>query len=108
MPGRPPSAMGKRGGLASSVAVDRRQHVRVVANRSAILYDRRTVRGRLSNISTGGMHVRLGGGEPRSECGETPDVELHLYRSGAEWLRFRGEVMRATEHEVAVGFSAVP
>ena len=109
MPRRPCFAMDKRGGVvAGSICVDRRQHVRVVANGSAILYGRRTIRGRLSNISTGGMHVRLRGGEPRCACGESVDVELHLDRSGAEWLRFRGEVMRATEQEVAVNFASVP
>ena len=54
------------------------------------------------------MCVRLAESEPRCECGESADVELHLDRAGATWLRFRGEVIRATEHEVAIAFVAIP
>lgn len=93
---------------SGSIGVDRRRHVRVVANGSVIVYGRRTVRGRLSNISSGGMRVRLVESEPRCECGESVDVELHLDRVGATWLRLRGEVTRATEHEFAIEFAAVP
>jgi CheY-like chemotaxis protein len=60
------------------------------------------------NISSSGMFVQLIEGEPRCECGEYIDVELHLDRTGATWLRFRGEVVRAPEHEVAVAFTSVP
>lgn len=89
-------------------AIDRRQHVRVIANGSVIVYGRATTRGRLSNISSGGMVMRLGEGEPLCESAEHIEVELHLDRTGATWLRFRGEVVRADHHELAISFTSVP
>lgn len=91
-----------------SIGVDRRRHVRVIANGSVIMHGRDTVRGRLSNISGGGMCARLIEGEPRHECGESVDVEMHLDRTGATWLRFRGEVVRTDDQQVSIGFTAVP
>src|ERR1041385_4934617 len=91
-----------------SVGGDRRQHVRVVANGSAIVQGHATTRGRLSNISGGGMLVRLGDSEPSFGSGEAVDVDLHLDRNRATWLRFRGEVVRASDGELAISFTAVP
>lgn len=88
--------------------VDRRQHVRVVANGSVIVYGHETTRGRLSNISGGGMLVLLGESEPGCRSGEPVEVELHLDRMGATWLRFRGEVVRSDQREVAISFTSVP
>lgn len=99
--------MDKHGGVVAG-GIDRRQQVRVVANGSAILHGAGTARGRLLNISTGGMLVRLAGVQARRECGGRVEIELHLDRAGAEWLRFVGQVVRVTEHEVAVVFTAVP
>lgn len=99
---------GDVGVVSGDVVVDRRQDVRVVANGSVIVYGRSTVRGRLSNVSSSGMRVRLAETEPRHERGESVRVELHLDRAGATWLQFRGEVMRATERDVAIAFAAVP
>jgi CheY-like chemotaxis protein len=90
------------------IGVDRRQHVRVVANGSVILYGHETTRGRLSNVSSAGMAMRLAEGGPRCSCGEPVEIELHLDRTGATWLRFRGEVVRSDEREVAISFTAVP
>lgn len=94
--------------MPASAGVDRRQQVRVVANGSVIAYGRITMRGRLSNISSSGMCLESAGDEPRYACGEEVVIELHLDRSGATWLRFRGDVVRVTEHETAIAFTAVP
>lgn len=91
-----------------AVEIDRRQQVRVVANGSVIVYGDKTRRGRVSNISSGGMLVRLGESEPGCWPGEHVEVALHLDRTGATWLQFRGEVMRSDQREVAIGFTAVP
>ena len=90
------------------VGIDRRQHVRVVANGSVIVYGRETVRGRLSNISSGGMLVRLVESDRGCWSGEHVEVELHLDRAGAVWLRFRGEVVRCDQGQVAISFTSVP
>ena len=87
---------------------ERRQDVRVVANGSVVVQGGVSARGRLLNVSSGGMRVRLAEGEPCCPCGEQVGVELHLDRAGATWLRFRGEVVRSDEREVAVHFTAVP
>jgi CheY-like chemotaxis protein len=91
-----------------TVGIDRRQQVRVIANGSVIVYGHETLRGRLSNISSGGMLVRLGESEPGCWSGEYVEVELHLDRTGATWLRFRGEVVRSDQCEVAISFTSVP
>jgi CheY-like chemotaxis protein len=73
-----------------------------------IVHARDTVRGRLANISTGGMRLQLSDGEPPCVCGEAVEIELHLDRAGATWLRFQGQVQRCDDREVAIGFTAVP
>jgi hypothetical protein len=88
--------------------IERRQHVRVVANGSVLVHGHATTRGRLSNISSGGVLMRLGEGEPRYGSGDPVEVELHLDRTGATWLRFRGEVVRSDHRELAISFTAVP
>ncbi|HZJ62153.1 MAG TPA: PilZ domain-containing protein [Kofleriaceae bacterium] len=90
------------------LGIDRRRHVRVIANGSVIVHNSETVRGRLSNISSGGMLVRLVGSERGCRSGEHVDVELHLDRTGATWLGFSGEVVRSDHGEVAIGFTSVP
>jgi CheY-like chemotaxis protein len=54
------------------------------------------------------MLVRLGESEPGCWSGEHVEVELHLDRTGATWLRFRGEVVRSDPCEVAISFTSVP
>jgi CheY-like chemotaxis protein len=80
----------------------------VAANGSVILYGRETARGRLSNISSGGMLVRLLHSESVTCSGEHVEIGLHLDRAGARWLQFGGEVVRHDEGEVAVSFTSVP
>jgi hypothetical protein len=53
------------------------------------------------------MLVRLVESELRW-CGGHVEVELHLDRTGATWLRFRGEVVRSDEREVAISFTDLP
>ncbi|HEX3763316.1 MAG TPA: PilZ domain-containing protein [Kofleriaceae bacterium] len=91
-----------------AVETDRRQQIRVAANGSVIVYGHGTARGRLSNVSSGGMLVRLGDGESPCGWGEDVEVELHLDRSGATWLRFRGEVVRSEPCAIAISFTSVP
>ncbi|HEX7839750.1 MAG TPA: PilZ domain-containing protein [Kofleriaceae bacterium] len=94
--------------LSDQVSIERRRDVRVVANGSVVVHGGVSSRGRLSNVSSSGMHVRLAEGEPCSSSGEQVGVELHLDRAGATWLQFRGEIVRAGEREVAIHFTAVP
>jgi hypothetical protein len=91
-----------------SAGSDRRQHVRVAANGSVIVHGRATTRGRLSNISSGGMLLSPREGQLPCGSGEHVEVELHLDRTGAMWLRFRGEVVRSDPSELAISFTAVP
>jgi CheY-like chemotaxis protein len=88
--------------------VDRRRDVRVLANGSVIVHARESLRGRLMDVSSGGMRVRLAEMAPGCSSGEGIEVELHLDRAGATWLRFHGEVVRVDERELAISFSAVP
>jgi hypothetical protein len=99
-------SVGNAGG--EPIGIDRREHVRVVASGSVIVQGRGSSRGRLSNISSGGMLTRLGDGELRPGSGENVEVELHLDRTGATWLRFCGEVVRSDQRELAISFTAVP
>jgi CheY-like chemotaxis protein len=99
-------SIGATGG--GRVGIDRRQHVRVVANGSAIVQGSAATRGRLLNISSGGMLMRLGEGESGYRCGEHVTVEVHLDRTRATWLRFHGEIARAGHLELAISFTAVP
>jgi CheY-like chemotaxis protein len=46
--------------------------------------------------------------EPPCRSGEPVEVELHLDRTGAMWLRFCGEVVRSDHGELAISFTAVP
>jgi hypothetical protein len=110
-----------------NMQVDRRRDVRVVANGSVLvrgnvgvrgrlwsvssgtrLHGSDGVRGRLMDVSSGGMSVRLVDGEPCGSCGEYVEIDLHLDRAGATWLQFCGEVVRSSEVEVAIQFTAVP
>ena len=102
--------MGKAQGGGSGVGdeTDRRQQLRVIANGSVIVHGPQTVRGRLSNISSSGMLVRLGDDERPCSAGDQVEAELHLDRRGATWLRFRGEVVRSDRPDVAISFLAVP
>lgn len=54
------------------------------------------------------MLVRPGEDELPCESREPVEVELHLDRTGAMWLRFRGEVVRSDHRELAISFTAVP
>ncbi|HEX3763378.1 MAG TPA: PilZ domain-containing protein [Kofleriaceae bacterium] len=90
------------------VRVDRRGGVRVVAKGSVIVYGRETTRGRLYDVSSGGIRMRLVDGAARCRCGEVVDVELHLDRTGVTWRQFRGEIMRVDRREVAICFTAMP
>lgn len=54
------------------------------------------------------MRVQLVESQPRCDGGDRIDIELHLDRAGARWLQFQGEVVRATEDDVAIEFTAVP
>ena len=82
--------------------------MRVDANGSVIVHAHETMRGRLSNISGGGLCARLDGAGARGRCGDSVEIDLHLDRTGATWLRFRGEVTRTDDQEVAIEFTAVP
>lgn len=94
--------------VGEPVGTDRREHVRVAANGSVIVYGRETVRGRLSNISSSGMLMRRNERELGCGSGEDVEVELHLDRAGATWLRFRGDVVRTDHSDLAVSFTSVP
>lgn len=72
------------------------------------MHGRAVTRGRLSNISSGGMLMRPGDGEALCGSGEHVDVELHLDRKGAMWLQFDGDVVRSDHSELAICFTAVP
>jgi hypothetical protein len=100
----------KTSGVAGGepIGIDRRQQVRVVANGSVVVQGNASARGRLLNISGGGMLMRLGDDEPGYGCGEHVDVEVHLDRTRATWLRFRGEIVRGNHRELAICFTEVP
>lgn len=54
------------------------------------------------------MLVRLVESERCWQSGELVEVELHLDRTGSTWLRFRGEIVRVDQREVAISFTSVP
>jgi hypothetical protein len=90
------------------MSTDRRQDIRVVANGSVIVHGRRRVRGRLSDISSSGLRMQLTASEPGCTCGDDVELEVHLDRAGATWLRFLGRVLRVDQREIAILFTAVP
>lgn len=82
--------------------------MRVVANGSVLVQGRAATRGRLSNLSSGGILVRLGEDDLPCAPGEPVDIDLHLDRTGATWLRLQGEVVRCEARELAISFTSVP
>lgn len=82
--------------------------MRVIANGSVIVRGRDTVHGRLANISSSGMLVRSVESAVPCASGDQVEAELHLDRSGATWLQFRGEIVRSRPSELAISFLAVP
>jgi hypothetical protein len=87
---------------------ERRRDVRVAANGSAVVRGAHVGRGRVADLSGGGIRIDLADGEPTCEVGAAVEVELHLDRSGSTWLPFLGDVVRVEGRAVAIAFRAVP
>ena len=103
------AVVGSDGGARrTAVTAERRHDVRVMVRGSAIVYGAVMGRGRVTNLSGGGIHIELGDGEARCDLGAEVAIELHLDRAGATWLRFEGDVVRVERQAVAIAFRAVP
>jgi PilZ domain len=87
---------------------ERRRDVRVLASGSVLVRGHSVVRGRLMNLSTGGLCLELADEGQTLAVAEAVAVELHLDRVESRWLAFRGSVLRIAGGRIALAFVEVP
>lgn len=66
------------------------------------------VRGRVANISTGGILANLLVTAPDRLIGEPVDLELRLDTQQSAWLHLRGRVLRIGSTTIAISLDVVP
>lgn len=86
---------------------ERRRDVRVIANGSVLLPAPVATRGRLVNLSTGGVCFELTAAA-QLVIGELVAIDLHLDRADSTWLSFQGRVLRIAGPRVVVELSEAP
>jgi CheY-like chemotaxis protein len=87
---------------------ERRRWFRVSARGSVVLHAASVARGRVIDLSSGGMRVGLMGTNGfRSD--DAVDLDVHLDGVAATWVPLHGTVVRVDHgREIAVRFDAVP
>lgn len=66
-------------------------------------------RGRIVDLSSGGVRFQLAADEPRVRAGATVTLDLRLDGAAFGWFRFHGVALRVSrDGEVAVAFTSVP
>jgi CheY-like chemotaxis protein len=67
-----------------------------------------TVRGRVSNLSLGGVSTATRTTAPERLLGNTAEVDLRLDGQGATWLRLQGQIVRIGGQSIALRLDVVP
>jgi len=89
--------------------VDRRRYVRIAANGTVVLRVSGTVqRGRLADLSEGGLYVRLDETPEQLLAGCGVEVEMRLDGAPDRWLTASGRVVRVAADGLAILFASRP
>ncbi len=92
----------------SPARVERRHSHRIALKGTVILLSRvHSQRGRISNISAGGVLATTAVTSAAQLLGRTVDLELRFDGPTAEWLRLVGRVMRIDANAIAILFESV-
>jgi hypothetical protein len=87
---------------------DRRRDVRVVASGSVVVRGRSASKGRIVDLSTGGVCIEIADQEPAPAIADVVALELRLDRAESRWLTFHGRVLRIAGARVAIAFMEAP
>jgi PilZ domain len=89
--------------------MERRQSVRLCPKGTVSIrardYD---VRGRIANVSGGGLSVITLVTAPDRVLGRNVDLELRFDTQQAAWLQLSGKILRIAATSIAIGFDTVP
>src|SRR5689334_12653421 len=94
-------------GESTMKRTERRRDVRVIASGSVLLRSPAEARGRVVNLSTGGLSFELTDGSSLA-VGEVVAIDLHLDRSDSMWLSFQARVLRTVGPRVALELLEAP
>lgn len=88
---------------------ERRRHTRI-ATKGAIAFQTldHEQRGRIANLSEGGIFVLTNVGAPNRMLARVIDLELRLDTGDAEWLRASGRIVRIRPEGFAIAFDVPP
>ncbi len=90
-------------------APERREHARMAPKGAVTLRsERHELRGRIANLSHGGLAVATSVTAPSNLLERVVEGELRLDGQSAEWLKFTGRVSRIGAFTIAVVFETVP
>ncbi|HWO18842.1 MAG TPA: PilZ domain-containing protein [Kofleriaceae bacterium] len=93
----------------STARPDRRRHIRIAPKGTVILSSgEHTQRGRIANISQGGLLVATAVTAPSKLLGRAVEMKLRLDGPGAEWLHASGRILRIVADGVAILFEELP
>ena len=87
---------------------ERRKHERIAAKGTLVtLGPEQSQRGRIANISLGGVYVVTKVAMPDRMLARQIDFEMRLDAGNAEWMRASGRVARLRPNGVAIAFDAL-
>jgi hypothetical protein len=87
---------------------DRRQHTRIAPKGTVSLTSGdHTMRGRIANLSPGGMLVSTAVTAPSKLLARAVEMELRLDGHGAEWMQASGRILRIASDAIAIRFDGV-
>ena len=95
-------------GLNEPPRLDRRNHVRIAPKGTLVVTGEHTIRGRITNLGSGGVYATTTVATPESMLSRTVSVELRLDGQEAAWISIAGHVARIDAHGVAIVFDAPP
>jgi len=92
-------------------SIERRRDERVVTGGSVVVHAEAGghARGRIVDVSKGGMRIQLADGAPHCEVGDRVWMDLHFDREAASWIRVGVEVMRVDpDGGMAIAIQIIP
>lgn len=95
-------------GSGPVVRVERRANARVAVTGSVVVRLNGVTRGRLVDLSAGGVRFELPPGTARYAPGATIVVDIRLDGATFGWFRFIAVINRSTANEIAATFTDVP
>lgn len=93
----------------TGVRHERRRHIRIAPKGTAVVQAAgHAQRGRIANLSEGGMFVATSVTAPDRLLARTAELEIRLDGMRAEWLHAVGRIIRIGADGVAVAFDSLP